>query len=169
MPMDYREFFRSLRKSRGFTHETLAEKAGCHRNTVLNVERKRPVKFRTVIELMTAMGFDRKSEEVRRMALLWLESVSGIGLTVEELRAEAKDIRFEYQQTVHRASDELNEALARRSLSEDQIRLLALAANNPEIIEIIRQIREFSKNLDCVNGNSVAGGSRETDIQVAED
>ncbi len=152
MPADYREFFRSLRKARGFTHETLAERAGCHRNTVLNVERRRPVKFRTIVELMTAMGFPQESTEVRRMALLWLESVSGIGLTVDEIRAEAEGLQMEHRKTVRGAREELTAVLSEQKLSEKQIRLLAFAASNPEVIEILRHIREMLGASRSVNG-----------------
>jgi transcriptional regulator with XRE-family HTH domain len=152
MPVDYREFFRNLRKARGFTHETLAERAGCHRNTVLNVERRRPVKFRTIIELMAAMGFDQRSDEVRRMALLWLESVSGIGLTLDEMRDEAKGLQVEYREAVRGANKELEAVLAKRKLSEEQIRLLVFAAGHPEILETIRHIRDLLGNLGRVNG-----------------
>ena len=74
--MHYTQLFRTLRESRGLSHEGLAKKAACHRNTVINVESGRPVKFKTVADLMAMMGYDRNSAELKSIALLWLESVS---------------------------------------------------------------------------------------------
>jgi len=46
--MDYMQLFRSLREQRGLTLEQLAKLARLHRNTVVNIESGRPVKFKTI-------------------------------------------------------------------------------------------------------------------------
>jgi len=78
--MHYAQFFRKLRELKGLSHEALAGLARCHRNTILNVEGRRPVKFKTLARLMGKMGYATNSAEMASLALLWLESVSGLDL-----------------------------------------------------------------------------------------
>ena len=167
--MDYREYFRSLRKAGGFTHETLAAKAGCHRNTVLNVERRRPVKFRTIGELMSAMGYGRDSEEVRRMALLWLEAVSGIALTYSEVQAKADDLRLEYSQDVQGASEELMDAITQSELSRERIRLLTFAARHPGAIDAIGHVRDLLTKTDGRDGHLDPRVATDGGMRLAKD
>ncbi len=168
--MDYTELFRNLRRSKGLTHQCLAERTGCHRNTVLNLERRRPVKFRTVLDMMRAMGFEPDSAEVRRMALLWLESVSGVELTLRDVKLEVEEIRKEYRTTVAEARENLLRTIECRTLSAEEIRLLDYAAKQSETLEIIRQIRDLVQNDD----GPEKSGSREFEagdrnLRVAED
>src|SRR4051812_1912018 len=78
--MQYTQLFRRLREQKGLSHEALAKLARCHRNTVLNVESGRAVKFKTLARLMSKMGYASNSLEMCSVAVLWLEAVSGVDL-----------------------------------------------------------------------------------------
>jgi len=90
--MDYTQLFRKLREEKDLTLEQLAELAGMHRNTVVNIEAGRPVKFKTIAALMGQMGYGANSPELKSMALLWLESVSGIPFSRSETQAAARKL-----------------------------------------------------------------------------
>lgn len=136
--MGYTEQFKVFREARGITREALAAQAGCHRNTVLNVETGRPVKFATIVLLMQAMGYSAESAETKQLALLWLESVTGVQLGVGEAR--------ERRGTPRRPSapvDDLQSEVVRRRLNRDDIELLTFAARHRKVLNALRAIREL--------------------------
>lgn len=141
--MNYTQLFRALRESKGLTHDTLAKQAGCHRNTVINVESGRPVKFKTVVELMQQMGYDADSPEIKTIALLWLESISGIDLTTDRNTAEARKKIAKYRATEQESAQVLADSVIGNHLSTDQIRTLLFAAGRPEVIAILENMREM--------------------------
>jgi transcriptional regulator with XRE-family HTH domain len=141
--MNYTQLFRALRESKGLTHDALAKLAGCHRNTVINVESGRPVKFKTIAELMLMMGYDTTSPETKSVALLWLESISGINLTTEQNAAEAYERIAKYRATEKEAADLLARAVMGEHLSVNQIRTLYFAVFHPEIIAVTENIRKL--------------------------
>jgi len=143
--MNYTQLFRNLRESKNFTHDALAKLAGCHRNTVINVESGRPVKFKTIAELMSRMGYDLYSPETKSMALLWLEGVSGINLTQEESADEAHKRIAQYRATETEAVNLLGEVIMREHLSVQQIHTLYYAAQRPEVISILESIRKLGE------------------------
>src|SRR3990172_7249498 len=55
--MHYTQLFRQLREARELSIDALAGRAKCHRNTVINVEKGRGVKFDTLADLMAKMGY----------------------------------------------------------------------------------------------------------------
>ena len=55
--MEYTRQFRLRREARGMTREHVAELAGCHPNTVNNIETGRPVKPSTLVDVLRAMGY----------------------------------------------------------------------------------------------------------------
>jgi DNA-binding XRE family transcriptional regulator len=141
--MTYTQLFRTLRESKGLTHDGLAKLVGCHRNTVLNVENGRPVKFKTIAALMQVMGHDTTSPETQSVALLWLESISGINLTNEQNAAAAYERIARYRATEKEASDLLAQAVMGAHLNVDRIRTLCFAVSHPEIIEVLENIRKL--------------------------
>jgi len=143
--MNYTQLFRNLRETKGLTHDALARLSGCHRNTVINVESGRPVKFKTIAELMSQMGYDLHSLETKSMALLWLEGVSGINLTHEQSTSEAHERITQYRATEKEAVDLLGETIMRKHLSVQQIHALYYAAQNPEVISILENIRKLGE------------------------
>lgn len=144
--MEYTRHFRRLRESKQLTLEELAARAGCHRSTVINVESGRPVKFRTIAGLMETMGFAPDSEEMRAIALLWLEHVSGLSFTGAALASARKRIEAQRKRG-RRELDELEEAVVRGGLSPADIRLLLFAARHPEAIEVLGHIRRLAESL----------------------
>ncbi len=141
--MDYTQLFRSLREARGLSLEQLAQRAGVHRNTIVNIESGRPVKFKTIASLMRQLGFADSSAETKSMALLWLESVSGIPFsraTTEETARKAISTR---RSPLRQAIAQLDEAVAHANLTPEQIQLLIFAARHPDIIAIVAQIRDL--------------------------
>src|SRR5581483_6746854 len=62
--MNYTRQFRQLREAKNLSREQLAALAGCHRNTVINIETGRPVKFSTIADLLQKMGHARESPEM---------------------------------------------------------------------------------------------------------
>lgn len=143
--MNYTQLFRTLREAKGLTHDGLARLVGCHRNTVINVESGRPVKFRTIAELMEKIGYDAESSEMKSIALLWLESISGVNLTLDRNTAEARKKIAKYRATEKEAAQVLADAVIAEHLSVDQIRSLLFAAAHPQVITMIDGIRELMK------------------------
>lgn len=146
--MNYTQLFRNLRESKNLTHDGLAKLVGCHRNTVINVESGRPVKFKTIAELMAKMGYDSNSPETKSIALLWLESISGINLTQEESSSEAHERIAQYRASEKEAAQLLGELIMREHLTVNQIRTLYYAAEKPEVIHIVENIRKLSGQGD---------------------
>ncbi|MCC5789762.1 MAG: helix-turn-helix domain-containing protein [Opitutales bacterium] len=151
--MDYTEFFRQLRIQKGFTHDTLANLAGVHRNTVINLEQNRQVKFKTVALLLKVMGYDQDSPEIRRIALLWLEGVSGIHFTLQEVIREKKKMDREYRKSKKSTIDLLNTTISERNLTEEKLKLLLNAVENPEIMDVLKNINTYAKKVS--NSSSV--------------
>jgi transcriptional regulator with XRE-family HTH domain len=141
--MHYTQLFRTLREAKGLSHEGLAKKAACHRNTVINVEGGRPVKFKTIAELMAVLGYGCESTELKSIALLWLESISGVNLTSEQGAAAARDSITRYRATVQDAAQLLADTAVAKRLSVDQIHALLFATRRPEIITILENIRDL--------------------------
>ena len=161
--MNYTRQFRQLREAKNLSREQLASLAGCHRNTVINVETGRPVKFRTVAELLQKMGYARDSAEMRGMALLWLEGVSGIKFSSAEAQKAAEQMRAIYRRSVRASQEELAAVIQDSQLSREQIGLLAFAARQPAVIEILRAVRDFSES------GTAAGEPAENELKAAED
>ncbi len=141
--MQYTQLFRTLRESKGLSHEGLARKASCHRNTVINVEGGRPVKFKTIAELMEVLGYGRDSVELKSIALLWIESISGVNLTSENDSADARRSIATHRATGQEAAQLLADTVIAEHLSIDQIHALLFAAGRPEIITILENIRSL--------------------------
>jgi len=143
--MNYTQLFKNIRESKNLTHDALARLAGCHRNTVINVESGRQVKFRTIAELMSRMGYGLHSPETKSMALLWLEGVSGINLTHEQNISEAQERLAQYRASEKEAVELLGEAIMREHLTVQQIHTLYYAAQEPVIIGIVESIRKLNE------------------------
>jgi transcriptional regulator with XRE-family HTH domain len=145
--MHYTQLFRSLREAKGLTLEGLAELAGCHRNTVTNVESGRPVKFKTVAELMEKMGYDAQSTELKSMALLWLEAVSGIPFSQPRTEAAALKAVSGYRRTLKEAARQLEADVVSHGLPARQIDLLRFAVRHPEMLAILENVRDLVATL----------------------
>jgi DNA-binding XRE family transcriptional regulator len=141
--MNYTQLFKNLRESKGLTHDSLSKLVGCHRNTVINVESGRPVKFKTIAELMAKMGYGGKSPETKSIALLWLEAISGINFTHKESSSEAYERIAQYRATEREAAQLLGELVMRAHLTVHQIRTLHYAVEKPEVISILENIRKL--------------------------
>jgi DNA-binding XRE family transcriptional regulator len=161
--MNYTQLFRTLREAKALTHDGLAKLASCHRNTVINVESGRPVKFKTIAELMLKMGYDSGSSEMKSVALLWLESISGINLTHDQSTSEARERIEQYRATEREAAQLLVDAVISSHLSVEQIRTLLFAASRPEIISIIENVRQVVTEAEMMPSIQTA-----PPMQVAE-
>jgi transcriptional regulator with XRE-family HTH domain len=145
--MDYTQLFRSLREAKGLTLEGLAKLARVHRNTIVNIESGRAVKFKTVATLMQKMGYPATSAQMKSIALLWLESISGIPFSRTDSEATAQKSISSYRSTSRDAARELADAASRANLTPQQIRVLLFAVGNPEVISIIEHIRDVTTEL----------------------
>lgn len=141
--MNYTQLFRTLREAKGLTHDGLAKLADCHRNTVINVESGRPVKFKTIAELMLKMGYDPDSAEMKSIALLWLESISGIDFTQDRTTSEARKKIAKYRATEKEAAEMLADTVVAHRLTVEQIRILLFAAGHPQVLGILEHIRDM--------------------------
>ena len=141
--MQYPALFRHLREQKGLTHDALARLARCHRNTVLNVEAGRRVRFKTLAHLTAKMGYPLDSPEMTSLALLWLESVSGIDLADPSTLGSARQKASSYNRSASQAATALAETVRRAGLTERQVRLLHFAADNPEILSILDSIQSL--------------------------
>ncbi len=145
--MDYTQFFRELREAQGLTLEELATRARCHRNTVVNVESGRPVKFKTIAHLMAKMGYATRTPEVRAIALLWLDSVTGIPFSKPETIDAARQTVSSYREPSRRLTRLLENAIQESNLTAQQIGTLTFAAHNPELIDILANIEALTRRL----------------------
>ena len=157
--MQYAQVFRRLREQKGLSHEALAKLARCHRNTVLNVESGRRVKFTTVARLMQKMGYPSDSTEMAGLALLWLESVSGLDLADPATMGATRQKLSVYGRPAAQAVLQLADTVRRGRLNERQIRLLEFAALRPEVLAILGSIRDLL----------LAGSEAGPELKVAED
>lgn len=157
--MQYAQLFHRLREQKGLSHEALAKLAHCHRNTILNVESGRQVKFKTIARLMAKMGYPSDSPEMAGLALLWLESVSGVDLADPATLGPARQKLAVYNRSLGQAARHLLDAVRQAKLDERKIRLLAYAAQRPEMLAIIESIQDLLQ--------TTTGGLAE--LKVAED
>lgn len=158
--MQYAQLFRRLREQKGLSHEALAKLARCHRNTVLNVEGGRNVKFKTIASLMGKMGYPSDSPEMASLALLWLEVVSGLDLADPSTLGHARQKLAAYERTAGQAAQHLADVIRRTRLTERQIRLLIFAAQRPEMLAIIESVQDLLQS---------AGTAGPAELKVAED
>ena len=161
--MHYTQLFRSLREAKGLTLEGLAELAHCHRNTVINVESGRPVKFKTIADLMEKMGYANPSDELRSVALLWLESVSGIPFSRKETEVSARKTITTYRSTTRQAAHRLETEVIKANLTVEQINLMIFTLRHPETLSILENIRDLVTTLEAVSTDDRA------QLKVAED
>jgi transcriptional regulator with XRE-family HTH domain len=141
--MHYAQFFRQLREARNLSYQALAKRVGCHRNTVINVENGRPVKYATLAELMGKMGYAQDSNEMRALALLWLEATSGVPFSRPETAAAARKQLAAYGRGTQVAARQLCDAVIAAGLTVERIRLLTFAARQPEVLAILQAVRDL--------------------------
>ena len=161
--MHYTQLFRGLREAKGLTLEGLAELAECHRNTVINVESGRPVKFKTIADLMAKMGYTLRSDELKSLALLWLEATSGIPFSRKETETSALKTIANYRTTTRQAVQRLGSEATEANLSVEQINLLIFALRHPEALSILENIRDLMTTLNTESAND------RLQLKVAED
>ncbi|MBK9990119.1 MAG: hypothetical protein IPP19_05105 [Verrucomicrobia bacterium] len=119
------------------------------------------MKFKTIADLMSMMGYSPESPELKSVALLWLESVSGVNLTSEQSTAEARQKIARYRATEQEAAQMLADTVIAEHLSIDQIRTLLFASGRPEIISVLENIRDLVGSPD-------SSGDEEPALIVAE-
>ena len=142
--MHYSQLFRQLREQNGLSHEALAKMARCHRNTITYLEGgRRTVKFRTLAKLMSKMGYASNSLEMASIALLWLESVSGVDLIDPSAISSVRSKVVTYERNTTQAARDLIDAVKRSKVSERNLRLLTFAAQRPEILSIIQTVHDL--------------------------
>ncbi|HTJ78327.1 MAG TPA: helix-turn-helix transcriptional regulator [Rariglobus sp.] len=161
--MHYTQLFRSLREAKGLTLEGLAKLARCHRNTVINVESGRPVKFKTIADLMKKMGYTALSDELKSLALLWLEATSGIPFSRKKTEISARKTITSYRTAVGQATRRLELEARQANLTVEQVNLLIFALHHPEMLSILENIRDLVTTLEA---EPVSDGPQ---LKVAED
>lgn len=142
--MQYTQLFKSLREAKGVSAEELARRARKHRNTVLNVESGRPVRFRTIADLMIKMGYPAGSREMRNVALLWLEHISKINLGEGDVEVSARKSLTSLRSPIRVAAKRLEEEIVRAGLNQSQINLLLFAVQQLEMLKIMNSIRDLA-------------------------
>ncbi len=147
MRMDYTQLFRNLREARGLTLEQLAAAAEVHRNTVVNIESGRPVKFKTIALLMQQMGHPLDSAEMKSIALLWLEAVSGIPFSHPESTTTAVHAIEQFRAPARLAAQRLHEAVTNAGLNPQQTESLIFATQHPDVLGIIQNVRDFAEGF----------------------
>ena len=142
--MHYTELFRKFREAKGLSLEKLAKQSRRHRNTVINVESGRPVKFKTIAELMIKMGYGKNSAEMKSMGLLWLEEVSGIPFSHPDTQAGVRKAVAGYRAPAREAARQLEQAIGAAGLGAEEIGLLLFAARSPEVLSILESVRALA-------------------------
>lgn len=143
--MTFPEYFRQLREESGQSYDSLANLAGIHRNTIINLEQNRSVKFKTVALLLQIMGHDENSEVTRRAALLWLEGVSGIHFSLKEVIREKKKMDRDYRKSKKSSIDILTTSISEKNLSEAEVGFLLATVENEELMNILKSAVAFAK------------------------
>ncbi len=115
---------------------------------MINIESGRPVKFKTIAELMVKMGYGTNSAETKSMALLWLESVSGIAFSEPETEASARKAIASYRSSARDAARQLDRAIVRAGLDSDRIGLLVFAARHREVLSILENVRALATEFE---------------------
>ena len=141
--MQHARLFRKLREEKGLSLDALARLARRHRNTIINLERGRPVKFATIARLMEKLGYPADSPEMASLALLWVESVSGVPLGAPDKLATARQVVGAYEHDARRQVQLLNDSIRRAGLDEREVRLLTFAARHPEVLRILASIHDL--------------------------
>ena len=93
--------------------------------------------------LMEKMGYPAGSDELRTLALLWLEAVSNIPFSRPETVTAARRQAGVYGRDALQTSRQLAEIVADARLSAEQIRLLMYAARRPEVLSIVATVRKL--------------------------
>jgi len=88
-------------------------------------------------------GYDAESSEMKSIALLWLESISGINLTLDRSTAEARKKIAKYRATEKEAAQMLADAVVAEHLSVEQIKTLLFASSRQDVITILEGIRDL--------------------------
>jgi transcriptional regulator with XRE-family HTH domain len=158
--MDYKQLFKKLRGEKGLTLDQLAALSGVHRNTVVNVESGRQVKIDTLVDLMAKMGYAKDSPEMRMMGLLWLESVSGLKISLADAEAASRKVLATYGTSARNSARRLHEAINRTGRTAEEIDLLVYAASHPDVFTLIEAARDHAANFNA---------DKATDLKVAED
>ena len=159
--MQYTQLFRSLREAKGLSLEQLARLSRCHRNTVVNIESGRPVKLKTIAKLMQKMGYAAGSAEMRSVALLWLESISGLPFSRGETEQAARKSIATYRSGARQAAKQLEEAIVQAGLSQEQIGVLIYAVRQPRMLGLFEEFRDLVVDLAAENAGP--------QLKVAED
>lgn len=120
------------------------------------------MKFKTIADLMGRMGYDSDSAEMRSLALLWLESVSGIPFSRPRTEAAALKAIRGYRRTLRDSARQLEAEVIARGLVPGQIDLLIYAARHPELLSILEKVRDLVATLQ-------AGEDDVPDLKVAEE
>ena len=131
--MTYTELFCQWRQQSGLSQDELARKAGCHRNTVINLEDGCVLRFNTLTNLVRAMG--RTEQEIHVIAMLWFEDMTGLSL------AHAGPAFREYEKVSgprKRLLETLNKSARKMTLTE--LKAITHASQRKEVLMILRSI-----------------------------
>jgi hypothetical protein len=159
--MHYTQLFRKFREDKKLTLDQLARISRKHRNTIVNVESGRPIRFETVRDLMLKMGYPANSQEMRSIGLLWLEAASGISFSQANVESAALKAIATYGSSARHAARRLHDAVNRSALSPASIELLTFAASEPKAMHILELVRDLTL--------ATPGSARIHDFKAAED
>ena len=143
--MKYYRLFHRMREESGLSIDALATLAHCHRNTVLNVEKGRPVKFKTIANLMNKLGFAAHSPEMASMALLWIENMSGVALSSPPELKGTRQHLGELNARDEDACQQLLESIRSSGLIEEELKLLAAAAADRQVMQILASVQALGR------------------------
>ncbi|HVU22622.1 MAG TPA: helix-turn-helix transcriptional regulator [Opitutus sp.] len=152
--MDYTQLFRQLREAKGITLEELARQARVHRNTIFNLESGRSVKFKTVARLMRKLGYADSSPEMKSLALLWLEAVSGLPFSRTDAEVAARKTIVGYRAGVRKSTSTLSQVVTDANLTPAQIETLIFAAQHSDVLAIIENVRAFATSFADARDNA---------------
>lgn len=142
--MTYQQKLRALRGDR--SRAELSAASGINQSTLTKAETDgRTVKFKTVAEIVRALGHRDDSPAMREIALLWLQSVTGIHFSSDDAYTAAQELIEHQKVTLGDLLDALSNVIAERGLSPSEIQLLSWAAARPPALEILSYARQLEK------------------------
>ncbi len=141
--MTYQQKLRDLRGAS--TRARLARESELNYTTLIKAESaERRVKFTTVAEIVRALGYPDDSVEMREVALLWLESVSGIRFGADDATQAIRHIVQREEVKNGTLLDALREEICRIGLTQTEIKLLTWAVSHQPAIEILSHARQLA-------------------------
>lgn len=165
--MTYQSKLRELRAD--LKQDELALKAKLSRATIVNAENEdERLRFSTIAQIVRALGYRDDSPEMRDIALLWLESVSGIHFGVDDASDAIQHLVDKEKFKNKELLATLATTIATAGLAPKEIALLTWAASRPPALEILEHARQLELYSEREDRRKIAVGEHPGNLAAAQ-